>query len=79
MSTRTPTAAAAGIDAILMGIPYGEWVPMPEVAVLLREAELPRELLTAVVRKGRRRGVLRTRPTPEVTYVKRVHDEPKRS
>ncbi|MET8717449.1 hypothetical protein ABZV52_30235 [Streptomyces sp. NPDC004735] len=69
---------AAGIDDVLMTIPFGEWIPMPEAARRLQAAGLPREVLTAVVRKGRRRGVLRTRPQPGMTYVMRVFEEAQR-
>lgn len=74
MSTSLPPAAAqtADFDAFLMNLPYGQWIPMPEASRRLREAGLPREALTAAVRRGRRRGVLRTEPTPQVTYLMRV-------
>ncbi|MFG2408721.1 hypothetical protein ACGFR8_31140 [Streptomyces brevispora] len=77
MSTSTPSAAAptAGIDAFLMDLPYGQWITMPEASRRLREAGLPREALTSAVRRGRRRGVLRTEPTPQVTFLMRVGGE----
>ncbi|WP_371604989.1 hypothetical protein OG345_41980 (plasmid) [Streptomyces sp. NBC_01220] len=77
--TTTPAAAqTAGIDAFLMDLPYGQWIPMPEASRRLREAGLPREALTAAVRRGRRRGVLRTEQTPQVTLVMRVGHGPSR-
>lgn len=79
--TSTITFPAAGVDrldAVLMEIPFGDWIPMTEAARRLRDAGLPGDLLTAVVRKGRRRGVLRTDRTPEGTYVMRVRREPYR-
>ncbi|RZU28199.1 hypothetical protein EV284_6365 [Streptomyces sp. BK022] len=70
-----PAPAAAHVnpvDAVLMGLPFGQWVPMPEVARRVREAGLDGSLLTAMVRRHRRRGVLRTDRQPTMTYVMRV-------
>ncbi|CAL9326786.1 hypothetical protein [Streptomyces sp. SudanB91_2054] len=71
----TPAAGVDRLDAVLMKIPYGYWIPMTEAARLLRAAEIPGDLLTATVRKGRRRGVLRTDRTAEGTRVMRVRHE----
>ncbi|PNG19423.1 hypothetical protein [Streptomyces cahuitamycinicus] len=57
-----------------MKIPYGSWIPMQEAAQRLREVGLSGEVLTAAVRKGRRRSVLRTKARPEGTYVMRVRE-----
>ncbi|MFC9280934.1 hypothetical protein [Streptomyces collinus] len=78
-STLTPPAAGVDrLDAVLMEIPFGDWIPMTEAARRLREAGISGDLLTAVVRKGRRRGVLRTSRTAEGTRVMRVWREPHR-
>ncbi|MEU6756080.1 hypothetical protein [Streptomyces sp. NPDC046685] len=73
-----PSATATDIDQALMRLPYGEWIPMPAAAQLLRELGLPSRALTTVVRSGRRRGVLRTLPTPSAHLIKRVYDAPYR-
>jgi hypothetical protein len=72
MSTFTSPGPVDKVEAVLMAIPYGEWISMPEAARRHRDLGLARELLTAVVRKGRRRGVLRTETRAEATYVMRV-------
>ncbi|MGW3627621.1 hypothetical protein [Streptomyces sp. NPDC000880] len=66
------------VDEALMRFPYDEWIPMPDAARHVRDQGLPRRFLTTVVRTGRRRGVLRTRKTPEVHFVMRIHDAPRR-
>ncbi|GAA2439081.1 hypothetical protein [Streptomyces glaucus] len=73
-------APTAGIDTALMQFPYEQWVLMPAAAVYVRNAGLPRERLTTVVRTGRRRGVLRTRRDPELrlTFVRRITRTPYR-
>lgn len=70
----------AGIDAALMQFPYEQWILMPVAAVYVRNAGLPRESLTTVVRTGRRRGVLCTKRDPELrlTYVRRIARTPYR-
>lgn len=75
---KTPPAGADRLDEALLAIPYGEWTPMAEAARRLREAGLPGDLLTTVVRRGRRRGALRTYRQAEGTHVMRVHHEPHR-
>ncbi|MET8696830.1 hypothetical protein ABZV65_30320 [Streptomyces bauhiniae] len=70
-----PVPAAAHVnpvDAVLMDLPFGQWVPMPEAARRVREAGLDGSLLTTVVRRHRRRGALRIDRRPAMTYVMRV-------
>ncbi|MFF8399910.1 hypothetical protein [Streptomyces sp. NPDC016172] len=73
MSTLAPPPVD-DIAEFWMKIPYGAWIPMQEAARRLREVGLPREVLTAAVRKGRRRSLLRTEARPEGTYVMRVRE-----
>jgi hypothetical protein len=77
-SSAPALVTAAEIDAALMRFPYEQWIAMPDAARHVAAQGLPDRALTTVVRAGRRRGVLRTRRTPEVHYVKRVHLEAKR-
>ncbi|MGW2496162.1 hypothetical protein ACWCV2_16890 [Streptomyces pseudogriseolus] len=72
ISALTPPGSVDRLDAVLLEIPYGRWIPMTEAAQRMRQAGIPGDLLTSVVRKGRRRGVLRTKPQTEGTYVMRV-------
>lgn len=73
-----PVAGVDRLDAVLMEIPFGDWIPMAEAAQRLRAAGIPGDLLTATVRKGRRRGVLRTDRTADGARVMRVWGEPHR-
>ncbi|MEU5978460.1 hypothetical protein [Streptomyces sp. NPDC047315] len=74
-STATPAMNVDRLDAVLLELPYGQWIPMPEAAQRVKDAGIPGDRLTAVIRKGRRRGVLRTRPLREGTYVMRVSED----
>ncbi|MBZ6253648.1 hypothetical protein KVH27_35450 [Streptomyces olivaceus] len=76
--TLTPAPGVDRLDAVLMEIPFGNWIPMTEAAQRLRAAGIPGDLLTATVRKGRRRGVLRTQRATDGTRVMRVRHEPHR-
>ncbi|WP_108934603.1 hypothetical protein [Streptomyces ardesiacus] len=73
-----PVTGVDRLDAVLMEIPFGDWIPMTEAAQRLRAAGIPGDLLTATVRKGRRRGVLRTERAAEGARVMRVWSEPRR-
>ncbi|MET9776113.1 hypothetical protein ABZ023_17965 [Streptomyces sp. NPDC006367] len=78
-STFTTPAGVDRIDAFLMEIPFGDWIPMTEAARRLRAAGVPGHLLTAAVRKGRRRGVLRLHRTAGGVRVMRVRHDPART
>ncbi|MFJ7004176.1 hypothetical protein ACIQU7_23420 [Streptomyces albidoflavus] len=79
MNTATGTALSDGIDEVLMGIPLGEWITMPDVAEYVRARGLPPRTLTTVIRAGRRRGVLRTKKDElHVRHVMRVADTTRR-
>ncbi|MEU1592746.1 hypothetical protein ABZ468_07765 [Streptomyces sp. NPDC005708] len=73
----TSSAAVARlkpVDEALMRLAYDQWIPMPDVARQVANDGLPSATLTTLVRHGRRNGVLRTRRTPEGTFVKRVRE-----
>jgi hypothetical protein len=65
----------AELAAALQRFPYDEWIPMPDAARHVRDSGLPGQVLTSIVRRGRRRGYLLTWRTPEATYVKRVRED----
>ncbi|MGW2550010.1 hypothetical protein [Streptomyces sp. NPDC001635] len=72
LSSTTSPPAADTIAGALMLFPYGQWIPMTAAAAHVRAAGLPGPALTSIVRRGRRHGQLLTRPTPGMTFVKRV-------
>ncbi|MFJ4908456.1 hypothetical protein ACIQCR_17255 [Streptomyces sp. NPDC093249] len=66
----TPTA-----DSILMLLPFGVWISVPEATAA---TGLTAGTVRRLARTGRRRGVLCTRGEGAAQQIKRVHAGPRR-